>query len=135
RVDLKAIGAAAYLRLGRTAEAAELFGNALELSRILGVIAPFALLPRAELEGLLELVPRSRVELARVLSSLPVNGSEKVPVIELSEREKRVLAELSTTPSAREIAVRLFVSQNTVKSQLRSIYRKLGVHSREAALE
>lgn len=135
RVDLKAIGAAAHRRLERTEAAAELFGHALELSRVLGIVAPFALLPRADLEALVALVPRARVELERVLASLPVGGAEKVPVIELSERERRVLAELASTPSTREIAVRLFVSVNTVKSQLRSIYRKLGVHSREAALE
>jgi LuxR family maltose regulon positive regulatory protein len=32
------------------------------------------------------------------------------------------------------IAEALFVSQNTVKTQLRSIYRKLGVSSRDEAV-
>lgn len=52
----------------------------------------------------------------------------------LTPREQAVLAMLDETGSAAEIAARLFVSANTVKTQLRSLYRKLGVGSREQAL-
>jgi LuxR family maltose regulon positive regulatory protein len=34
-----------------------------------------------------------------------------------------------------EIAARLFVSRNTVNSEVSSIYRKLGVSSRNAAVQ
>jgi LuxR family maltose regulon positive regulatory protein len=54
--------------------------------------------------------------------------------IRLTEREATVLARLATTGSTAEIAAALFVSANTVKSQLRSLYRKLGVASRQEAL-
>jgi LuxR family maltose regulon positive regulatory protein len=37
--------------------------------------------------------------------------------------------------SQRQIGENLFVSINTVKSHVKSIYRKLGVSSREEALE
>ncbi len=33
-----------------------------------------------------------------------------------------------------DIAKKLFVSHNTIKTQLRSIYRKLGVHTRVEAI-
>ncbi|MGD8169596.1 response regulator transcription factor, partial [Herbiconiux sp. P16] len=52
----------------------------------------------------------------------------------LTDREATVLHQLVETGSAAEIASALFVSINTVKSQLRSLYRKLGVASREEAL-
>ncbi|GGD25250.1 hypothetical protein GCM10010915_01440 [Microbacterium faecale] len=47
----------------------------------------------------------------------------------LSERERVVVAHLVAAESTRDLAARLHVSPNTVKTQLRSIYRKLGVSS------
>jgi LuxR family maltose regulon positive regulatory protein len=41
---------------------------------------------------------------------------------------------LSTHLSAPEIAEELFLSLHTIKSQMRSIYRKLGVSSRNQAI-
>ena len=58
----------------------------------------------------------------------------RLTVVELSERERAVLVELATTTSFEVVAKRLFVSTNTVKTQARLLYRKLGVHSREEAL-
>jgi LuxR family transcriptional regulator, maltose regulon positive regulatory protein len=51
-----------------------------------------------------------------------------------TEAELVVLQMLPTDLSAREIGVELFLSANTVKSHTRSIYRKLAVGSREAAV-
>ena len=53
----------------------------------------------------------------------------------LSVAELRVLALLPTYLSFRQIGERFFVSNNTVKSQATSIYRKLGVSSRAEAVE
>ena len=52
----------------------------------------------------------------------------------LSERERDVFEQLRTTLTTIEIAERLGVSVNTVKTHQRSIYRKLGVTSRREAL-
>jgi LuxR family transcriptional regulator, maltose regulon positive regulatory protein len=49
---------------------------------------------------------------------------------ELSEAERRVLRLLTGDLSLREIGRELYLSQNTVKTHTRSIYRKLGVSSR-----
>jgi LuxR family maltose regulon positive regulatory protein len=52
----------------------------------------------------------------------------------LSEREQEVWRFLSTSLSMQEIADGLFVSRNTLKSHVRSIYRKLGVSTRQEAV-
>ena len=54
---------------------------------------------------------------------------------ELSERELAVLRLLSTPMSQREIGETLFVSLNTVKSHVKSIFRKLDATSRGEAVE
>ena len=54
---------------------------------------------------------------------------------ELTERELAVLRLLDGERSNREIGRILYVSPNTVKAHIKSIYRKLGVSSREEAAE
>ena len=51
-----------------------------------------------------------------------------------SEAELAVLRLLSSDLTAREIAARLFLSPNTVRSHTRALYRKLGVNSRPDAV-
>jgi LuxR family maltose regulon positive regulatory protein len=52
----------------------------------------------------------------------------------LTPAELRLLPLLATHLSFREIAERLFVSRNTIKTQAISVYRKLGVSSRSEAI-
>ena len=68
------------------------------------------------------------------LASLEAGGGadERSP---LTPAERRLLQLLPTHRSFPEIAEQLVVSTNTVKTQARSIYRKLGVSSRSAAVE
>ncbi|WP_156366372.1 LuxR C-terminal-related transcriptional regulator [Microbacterium sp. No. 7] len=60
-----------------------------------------------------------------------VSGGEPVT---LTPREQVVLRALAEHTGAKQIAESLFVSPHTVKTQLRGLYRKLGVSSRQAAL-
>jgi LuxR family transcriptional regulator, maltose regulon positive regulatory protein len=53
----------------------------------------------------------------------------------LTPAELRLLPYLQTHLTLREIGERLFVSRNTVSSEVSSIYRKLGVSSRNAAVQ
>jgi LuxR family transcriptional regulator, maltose regulon positive regulatory protein len=53
----------------------------------------------------------------------------------LTGKELAVLRLLPTSLTPREIAAELYVSLNTVKSHTRSLYRKLGVQTRHAAVE
>jgi len=52
----------------------------------------------------------------------------------LTIRERVVLTHLDEDTTLTEIATHLFVSRNTVKSQVRSIYRKLGISTRGEAV-
>jgi LuxR family maltose regulon positive regulatory protein len=69
-------------------------------------------------------------ELARITPrrARPERGDE------LSDRERAVLRLLTGDGSLREIADSIFVSHNTIKTQVRSIYRKLGVSDRAEAV-
>jgi len=61
--------------------------------------------------------------------------AQVAPVIvqQLSKREREVLRSMSAMLTTPEIASELYISVNTVKSHLKSIYRKLGAtHCREA---
>ncbi|MEU0373779.1 LuxR C-terminal-related transcriptional regulator [Streptomyces sp. NPDC006283] len=58
-----------------------------------------------------------------------------VPIEALSPREREVLEQVARMMSTDEIATELCVSTNTVKTHLRSIYRKLGVSRRREAVE
>ncbi|MER6540676.1 LuxR C-terminal-related transcriptional regulator, partial [Streptomyces sp900105755] len=64
----------------------------------------------------------------------PGAGSPPLLVEELSEREREVLGRLAQMMSTQEIAADLYVSVNTVKTHLKSIYRKLGVGRRGDAV-
>jgi DNA-binding CsgD family transcriptional regulator len=58
-----------------------------------------------------------------------------VVMAQLSRRERQLLIELASDRSLPEIAEALFVSHNTVKTTASRLYRKLGVHSRQAAAD
>jgi LuxR family maltose regulon positive regulatory protein len=56
------------------------------------------------------------------------------PLASLTEAELRVWTHVATRETYQEIADALYLSPATVKSHLRSIYRKLGVGSRREAV-
>jgi two-component system, NarL family, response regulator LiaR len=51
----------------------------------------------------------------------------------LTERESELLTLLPTGMTNQQLAEHLYVSENTIKAQLRSLYGKLGVHNRTQA--
>jgi LuxR family maltose regulon positive regulatory protein len=66
--------------------------------------------------------------------SARVSGAARMPVEPLSERETEVLRLLASDLSGPEIARELVVSPNTIRTHTRSIYAKLDVNSRRAAV-
>ena len=73
-------------------------------------------------------------EIAAAIVAEPDRRASSRNLAELSDREQEVWRFLSTSLSMQEIADALYVSRNTLKSHVRSIYRKLGVSTREAAV-
>ena len=80
------------------------------------------------LGGLLAGTERALQMSARASATAPAVGAE------LSERELAVLRLLASDLSQREIGSNLYISLNTVKAHTRSIFRKLGVSSRDEAV-
>jgi LuxR family maltose regulon positive regulatory protein len=65
----------------------------------------------------------------------PAHTQQEPLVIEqLSEREREVLVHLAALLSTAEIAAEMYLSVNTVKTHLRSIYRKLSAAHRGEAV-
>lgn len=84
---------------------------------------------RPELGTLVARTVELREELAAFSASAPGWAST------LTSAELRLLPLLTTHLTFREIAERLFVSRNTVKTQAISVYRKLDATSRSEAIE
>ena len=76
---------------------------------------------------------RRRTAGTRPLGS-PTPRRDSSLVEPLSERELQVLGVLSEGLTNDEIARQLFLSVNTVKTHLKTIYGKLGVHRRRDAV-
>ncbi len=74
-------------------------------------------------------VSTQRSQRARIDEALRWPGRD----IGLTERESELLSLLSTGMTNRELGSHLYVSENTIKTQLRSLYAKLGVRNRAQA--
>lgn len=130
------LGAAAALRQGDVTLATTMLGRAEDLQRHHGVAAHLDLVPARDRQAMVALAEDTgHSEMAHWIwdrgeGVIPATAS----IVSLTRREQVVLEALVSAPSREQIAARLSVSPNTVKSQLRSIYRKLGVTTRESAL-
>jgi len=126
--------------LGDPAAAGRALERALDLAEPDGVLTMFLLHPAP---GLLQRHTRQRTAhaalIADILSLLagrtPAPPPAGPPPLEpLSDSEIRVLRYLPTNLTAPEIARELYVSRNTVKTHTRSLFTKLGTHTRAEAV-
>jgi DNA-binding NarL/FixJ family response regulator len=65
---------------------------------------------------------------------LPRPREDLLPLPELSERELQVLRGMSDGKSNGQIGRELFLSEDTVKTHARRLFRKLGVNDRAQAV-
>lgn len=61
------------------------------------------------------------------------DGNRQSPANRLTEREWEILALVASGCHNKEVATRLFISENTIKTHLYTVYKKLGVSSRLGA--
>lgn len=73
--------------------------------------------------------------LDRVREGGPIGGVPNEIAEKLSARELEVLLLLDEHLGTDEIAARLFISEHTVRSHVKNVFRKLEVSSRRAAIE
>lgn len=115
------------------AQARAAFHQAMLLSSATGQRRPFQLMPRY----VFDMLTRETPQVAALWpSSGPAQGGtrEAVELPTLTMREAQVLRALERHSGPVGIGQALGLSVNTVKTHLRSIYRKLGVASRNEAL-
>jgi LuxR family maltose regulon positive regulatory protein len=127
--------------LGDSGASSRALERALDLAETDGMLLPFLLHPTPDL-----LVRHSRLRSTHASLILEIQNllagrapatrpDDPEPLQEpLSDGELRVLRYLPTNLRAPEIAAELFVSLNTIRTHLRNIYAKLGVHSRTDAV-
>lgn len=70
----------------------------------------------------------------RVVEAFRSFGSSRVETENLSDRESEILAAVAKGYRDKEVAERLFLSPETVRTHLRNIYRKLHVRTRTEAV-
>jgi LuxR family transcriptional regulator, maltose regulon positive regulatory protein len=128
--------------LGESEAAGRALERSLDLAEPEGLLIPFLLYPAA---ALLERHLRRRTSHASLISEILDLLAGRTPVGRrdtthlrsgpLTESETRVLRYLPTNLSAPEIAGELYLSLNTIRTHMRHLYAKLGVHTRADAVE
>lgn len=125
------VGSATARRLGEKARAESLAALAVRTANEHGVRLPLTSVPRTDIDELLHMYPDLLSQLDHFSTFPPSSG----PSARLTPREKVVLRSIVDHGTVAAISAHLSVSENTVKSQLRSLYRKLGVGDRTAAVD
>ncbi|HLS03888.1 MAG TPA: LuxR C-terminal-related transcriptional regulator [Actinomycetales bacterium] len=133
--ELRLITAVAQLRAGEKEAAARHFNQFIADDGV-GMLRALALMDRQAVAELVQLTGVGATELALVRERVPEPPFvAKTGIVALTPREQLVLDLLHQKLTIAEIAKKLIVSTNTIKSQTRSLYRKLKVSSRADALK
>lgn len=140
RIGALLTAAVAHRRLGQPVEAAELLEEALALAEPDDACGPFIAAGSAVRSALTVLIsPASRCAAfaGRILDRFDGRTPRRTAPLSsaaLTESELAVLRFLPSHMTNQEIAESLFLSINTIKTHLSSVYRKLGVVNRRQAI-
>ncbi len=133
QAELLMIRAAALLRADQQGDAVRSLRDALAGIRTSGSMSALAAIPQRDLVLLFEQLPAPPAWIN--LRAVPEVFPSHVEMLRLTDRERLVLAHIARGLTTRQTADALFVSYNTVKSQLRSLYGKLGASSRNEVID
>lgn len=131
RTKLAAVEGVALARIGAVETAREIATQLVEAVPRLGLYSSLTLLSADDIERLLG--PSGADATGPLREQVLAHLSPRI-VLRLSlltRREREVLRLLRSGHSVDQMAALLFVSRSTIKSQVASIYRKLGVGSRD----
>jgi LuxR family maltose regulon positive regulatory protein len=142
RISALLLASVAHRRLGSVEEGAGLVEQALALAEPDGAYRVFLDGGTAVRSALTVMVPptsRHAGFASRILERFAAQatrpaGMPEQPSVSLTDSERAVLCFLPSHMTNEEISQALFLSINTVKTHLRSTYRKLGVGSRRDAI-
>ncbi|MFD4958159.1 LuxR C-terminal-related transcriptional regulator [Microbacterium sp. NPDC058389] len=136
-IEVEALTAWLCIAEGRRVQAREHLETALTRAQDERLAQPFLRVGPVLLE-LIDEVPTGRSEFGRFvaerLRGAAVPRGERL-ADELTPRELELIGYLPTRYTIADIAERCFLSTNTIKTHLAHIYRKLGVASRDGAIE
>lgn len=79
-------------------------------------------------------ITRKLLERISLMARTRTPGAAQIHSDGLTQREVEILVGIAKGASSRELAAKLFVSESTVKSHLRTIYRKISVRDRSQAV-
>jgi ATP/maltotriose-dependent transcriptional regulator MalT len=121
------IAAASHLALGHPGSAADAFRHANTIIERERLLSAYRFLP-----------PETTASLA-ALTGESIHGADQLPNVpqlpKLSKRDREILELLRTGLSMPHIAAELYISPNTLKARVRTLYRKLGVTNRRQAVD
>ncbi|MCX7983924.1 MAG: response regulator transcription factor [Bacteroidetes bacterium] len=75
-------------------------------------------------------MPLDPLIVPKVLSILPLT-QPSLATYALSEREREIIQHVVNGNSTQQIAEQLFISEHTVRTHIKNIFKKLGTHTRE----
>ncbi|WP_168625748.1 MULTISPECIES: LuxR family transcriptional regulator [unclassified Cryobacterium] len=137
-IDVLLLKAAAHYELGNPDIADIAFDQALLVASHTGLKTPFTLIPGDTMQRMLSRASDrpQPAPVHRILDTMRAGLSNPLhsALEPLSERELDIAQRLSHDKTLGQIASDLFISTNTLKTHLRSIYRKLNATSRREAV-
>ncbi|WP_427795428.1 LuxR C-terminal-related transcriptional regulator [Clavibacter nebraskensis] len=138
-MDVLLVVAAAHGGLGDRVRSDHAYDRAARYATSTGILRPFAVFPAAASSALLDraLEREQPPDVRRMLEAMRADrgAAEAVRVDPLTERERVIVACLAEGLTVSQMAGRLFISPNTVKSHVRSVYRKLDASTRAEAVD
>lgn len=130
RAEAMGLQAAALLRHDCDQDLGNVIDALTALLTHCGVRTPLALLPANDLEALAE----RDAGLAQIIDEIGLRPISLGAAVSLTRRELQILSQLALDQTLNELGERLFLSQNTVRTHVKSIYKKLGASKRQDAL-